>query len=1450
MSDIYTIAKSGLKAYRESLATTGQNIANVGNEAYARRDTTISEIKSGSPDVLQLSENISFGVKVDGITRAFDQFIDMQLHSAKSGFSFSQAQTQIFNQLETIVRPSVGSVSERINEFFSSLSTVALDPSDLAARSEVINSSKALVHSFQSVAKGIIDLRTLVSGNIDAAVSDANSYLKQLANIQSELLANKSSNNVRNDLLDQRDSVLSKLSEIIEIKTQYKSHGEIEVLAGAEGQGQTILSGFNAKEFSVGEIGGFSKIFVVAPGTDTGIKIQVSSGRIAGLLSSENALGKTKGNLDDLTQKFVSEVNQVQTSGLDLDGEIGEQVFSLDAVEISKFSRSESTVQLEVLGFSEKFLNDSISIDYIAENDFWSLKDNEGNSLGNFKGSITFDGVTFNVVGKPAIGDRFDVRFTDQKTENISLKLNDAKLLAAASYYLPVRHPENSSNATLSAEFIGEPSETSISDLTKVLIGANNSANPITFRENGVLGILKNVDSIESLVGLKQQTKLQISHPISDLESSSQVSITLGATTHTFSIGALVDEISTYSDLATFLNKGVIKTDGFVNGEQLSFSDLGLRAGGTANSFLVASAYLGNDGIHGELKGGAIEDTPGLLVPGNTEMTNLQVFTKEGVQIAGTPLSDAQISNLISEENGFSREAKYTASNLVASEATQYISADVNRITTDGYHVVNITGLAKSNLTDSNFTVDEMSNIPIERAKMSAPLIVQASNLETTSIEPTPGMMAGQIATLLNEEVSQFGIQATAYNHVELYEIPNEIIDFNLRGNNASGLNVSVDLSSGNIKNLVNAINSLTLETGITASRSATNAIVLVHEEGNEIAITDVNISNAESIKIRQLDQYGEIIKSPQSIAFPDISTGDYAIIGGQIELRSPSDFKVINDGVELLSNTEEFANGFITRKYLPNVESTEYTFQSLRSVDSASVGLDGFNAVAASSSYEFEIVGDNPNTHLSAQVLGATGEDLSGATIAARIAKDLRQMSLQTGFVGNSFSFNDGLPKNGESLNFRLGDQIYKATLNGIPDYSLEGDNVIIGGTTYNYVDALKQIVTKSYFSVAGPEAERIQVGFREVDGSEFELYAFAKDGIISGHTLQLSSDNPDDILSSFHIDDNSSGFIQGSDFDITQPVDLIIGQLLVGDTLTDIRFNNGAVTPAAIGDIGISIENTGVDTGRIVVSIPHSISDQDIRLKATENSSDFGINTASTQLTLTEDGFNLSEYGNDRLEVSANVQSLASEMISISGLQGEDLIVVATGNTRPSILGSVTAFSQTLNPREITAKIISDDGKKIELLDTNSGDLLGFRTLSNTNSFHFRGFEWQFDGFAAKDDLFTLTTNGNRADDASNILRFTKLSTASDETGRGGYAQIYSDLVTDTGFRSREAEQRLETNEAIQEVALDRKSEFSGVDLDAEAARLIEQQQAYQAMARVLSTAKELVDTILRSI
>ena len=80
MSDIFGIAKSGLQAYKEGLATTGQNIANVGNDSYARREAPVSEITSGK-DVLQVSNTAGFGVRVDGITRAL---INLLTHSYKA----------------------------------------------------------------------------------------------------------------------------------------------------------------------------------------------------------------------------------------------------------------------------------------------------------------------------------------------------------------------------------------------------------------------------------------------------------------------------------------------------------------------------------------------------------------------------------------------------------------------------------------------------------------------------------------------------------------------------------------------------------------------------------------------------------------------------------------------------------------------------------------------------------------------------------------------------------------------------------------------------------------------------------------------------------------------------------------------------------------------------------------------------------------------------------------------------------------------------------------------------------------------------------------------------------------------------------------------------------------------------------------------------------------------
>ena len=44
MGDLFDIGKAGISAYKNALATTGQNIANVDTEGYNRRDVKIEEL--------------------------------------------------------------------------------------------------------------------------------------------------------------------------------------------------------------------------------------------------------------------------------------------------------------------------------------------------------------------------------------------------------------------------------------------------------------------------------------------------------------------------------------------------------------------------------------------------------------------------------------------------------------------------------------------------------------------------------------------------------------------------------------------------------------------------------------------------------------------------------------------------------------------------------------------------------------------------------------------------------------------------------------------------------------------------------------------------------------------------------------------------------------------------------------------------------------------------------------------------------------------------------------------------------------------------------------------------------------------------------------------------------------------------------------------------------------
>ena len=148
---------------------------------------------------------------------AFDQFLDLQLQNASSSFSFSKSKSEILNLLEDVLLPKSATVSTRIGEFFSGINSLAQDPSDMNLRTLALAGAKAVSKEISNLHLGLSDLRTLTQDTLSLAEGELNTNLKNLSNIQKEILGNANKSGAPNSLLDKRDSLLSNISQLADI---------------------------------------------------------------------------------------------------------------------------------------------------------------------------------------------------------------------------------------------------------------------------------------------------------------------------------------------------------------------------------------------------------------------------------------------------------------------------------------------------------------------------------------------------------------------------------------------------------------------------------------------------------------------------------------------------------------------------------------------------------------------------------------------------------------------------------------------------------------------------------------------------------------------------------------------------------------------------------------------------------------------------------------------------------------------------------------------------------------------------------------------------------------------------------------------------------------------------------------------------------------------------------
>jgi flagellar hook-associated protein 1 FlgK len=290
-SDLFTIGASGIRAARAALDITAQNIANASTEGYVRRSVELSELSTAG-GYNRISDISLSGVRVDGIARNADAFRQGEVRRTGSDAARAGAELAGLESAGTALEQS--KLYPALTGFEASLQRLASDPVDPALRAAVLEDGTAQVN--------------LLAG--------------ELARTNVQLIRTRPGTSDQATLLDQRDSLLDRLSEFTGVSATFNANQTVEVRLGGSA-GPLLVSGANTASFAMTTAADGTIGFTL-----DGNPVALPAGSLAGKAQALVSLRDTRTSLDGLADALISAANGAQANGTALDGTPGPPLFS------------------------------------------------------------------------------------------------------------------------------------------------------------------------------------------------------------------------------------------------------------------------------------------------------------------------------------------------------------------------------------------------------------------------------------------------------------------------------------------------------------------------------------------------------------------------------------------------------------------------------------------------------------------------------------------------------------------------------------------------------------------------------------------------------------------------------------------------------------------------------------------------------------------------------------------------------------------------------------------------------------------------------------------------------------------------------------------------------------------------------------------------------------------
>lgn len=214
-------ALSGLKASQTALEVISRNISNAGTPGYHKQTLNVIEVGRGDNSYVRAGQ----------VNRAFDSILQNYYTKQVPETAYSATRGTFLDRMQTAMgKPgSPGSLDTMLGHLQNAMDALATSPDNYATRADVVTKASDMAATLNRLSQEVQTMRRETETRMATSVDQINSMLTSLRDVNLVLADYGVDANTRNSLLDQRDRLVSGISEIMDLRVDYNPDGTVRL---------------------------------------------------------------------------------------------------------------------------------------------------------------------------------------------------------------------------------------------------------------------------------------------------------------------------------------------------------------------------------------------------------------------------------------------------------------------------------------------------------------------------------------------------------------------------------------------------------------------------------------------------------------------------------------------------------------------------------------------------------------------------------------------------------------------------------------------------------------------------------------------------------------------------------------------------------------------------------------------------------------------------------------------------------------------------------------------------------------------------------------------------------------------------------------------------------------------------------------------------------------------